>query len=237
MVSQAQHADRVIVPSAHFAAKLVAQGVQTPVDVLSNGLEGTVLAAIGTPLERRPDPGAPLRVLWCGRLSPEKRPEVFLDAVSRTPGIEAVMLGDGISRRAVAREASRIGSGRVEVRGSVPQAEVLAAMRAAHVLVSSSFDFDNQPMVLLEAVAAGLPVIVADLDLSEALPREGHLVAPRPDAAGLAQVLAALRDDPVRVAGLSAAAIAHRPHVAQSAHCAGLVRVYRAAAASARTTR
>ena len=38
-----------------IAAKLVAQGVQTPVDVLSNGLEGTVLAAIGTPVERRPD--------------------------------------------------------------------------------------------------------------------------------------------------------------------------------------
>ncbi|MCE4025163.1 glycosyltransferase [Microbacterium sp. Au-Mic1] len=229
MVSQAQRADRVIVPSAHFAAKLVRQGVQTPLDVLSNGLEATVLDTIGTPAERRPEPGEDLRVLWCGRLSPEKRPQVFLDAVSRTPGIEAVMLGDGISRRAVARAASRIGSGRVDVRGSVPQTEVLAAMRTAHVLVSSSFDFDNQPMVLLEAVAAGLPVIVADPDLSEALPRDGHLVAPRPDAAGLAEALAALRDDPAQVADMSAAAIAHRPRVAQSAHREGLLRAYRAA--------
>ncbi|WP_295034117.1 glycosyltransferase [uncultured Microbacterium sp.] len=236
MVSQAQRADRVIVPSTHFAAKLVAQGVRTPVDVLSNGLEGTVLAALGAPAERRPEPGAPLRALWCGRLSPEKRPEVFLDAVSRTPGVEAVMLGDGISRRAVAREADRMGPGRVDVRGSVSQADVLSAMRAAHVFVSSSFDFDNQPMVLLEAVAAGLPVIVADPDLSETLPPDGHLVAPRPDAAGLAEALAALRDDPARVAGMSAAAIAHRPHVTQSAHREGLIRVYRAAV-SARSSR
>lgn len=232
MVSQAERADRVIVPSAHFAAKLVAQGVQTPVDVLSNGLEATVLDAIGTPVPRRPEPGAALRVLWCGRLSPEKRPEIFLDAVSRTPGIEAVMLGDGISRRTVAREASRIGFGRVDVRGAVPQSEVLDAMRTAHVLVSSSFDFDNQPMVLLEAVAAGLPVIVADPELSETLPRQGHLVASRPDAAGLADALAALRDDPARVAGMSAAAIAHRLHVAQSAHRGELLRVYCAAGAA-----
>lgn len=236
MVSQAQRADRVIVPSAHFAEKLVTQGVRTPVDVLSNGLEQTVLDAIGTPAVRWPDPGAPLRALWCGRLSPEKRPEVFLDAVALTPGVEAIMLGDGISRRAVVRAAARVGSDRVDVRGSVPQAEVLAAMRTADVLVSSSFDFDNQPMVLLEAVAAGLPVIVADPDLSETLPPDGHLVAARPDATGLAETLAVLRDDPARVASMSSAAIAHRPHVAQSAHRDELLGSYRAAAA-ARTAR
>ena len=234
MAGQAQRADRVIVPSAHFAAKLAAQGVQTPTTVLSNGLEDSVLHAIGEPLPRRLAAGEPLRVLWCGRLSPEKRPEVFLDAVARTPGITAVMLGDGVSRSAVARRAAAVGDARVEVRGAVPQREVLSAMRTAHVLVSSSWDFDNQPMVLLEAVASGLGVIVADPDLAESLPAAGHAVSSSPDAAGLAAALAAIRDDPARVTRMSAAAIAHRPRVAQSAHRDALLAVYRDAISAGR---
>ncbi|MGN8025903.1 glycosyltransferase [Microbacterium sp. 22242] len=234
MAGQAQRADRVIVPSAHFAAKLAAQGVRTPLTVLSNGLEDSVLQAVGEPEPRRPLPGEPLRVLWCGRLSPEKRPEVFLDAVARTPGVVAVMLGDGVSRGAVRRRADTLGDRRVEVRGSVPQAEVLAAMRTADVLVSSSWDFDNQPMVLLEAIASGLPVVVADPDLAEALPPGAHTVAPSPDAAGLAASLAELRDDPDRIARMSTAAVAHRPHAAQSAHRDGLLAVYGDAIAAGR---
>ena len=234
MASQAQRADRVVVPSAHFAAKLAAQGVQTPMTVLSNGLEDSVLDAIGIPQPRRPVPGEPLRVLWCGRLSPEKRPEVFLDAVARTPGITAVMLGDGVSRASVARHPAVTGDGSVQVRGSVPQRDVLAEMRSAHVLVSSSWDFDNQPMVLLEAVASGLPVIIADPDLAEALPPEGHAVSPAPGPEGLSTALIALRDDPARVARMSAAAIEHRPRVTQRAHRDALLAVYRAAISSGR---
>lgn len=229
MVGQAQQADHVIVPSSHFAAKLTAQGVTTPLSVLSNGLEESVLAAIGDPAPRRRSAGEPLRVLWCGRLSPEKRPEVFLDAIARTPHATAVVLGDGVSRTAVTRRARMIGQDRIDVRGPVAQHEVLAAMRDAHVLVSSSWDFDNQPMVLLEAIAAGLPVIVADPDLAEALPPRGHLVAGRPDGAGLAAALAELSDAPDRLTRMSSAAIAHRPQVAQRAHRERLVSVYEAA--------
>lgn len=64
MVSQANHADQVIVPSAHFAAKLSDQGVWTPLTVLSNGLEATVLDEVGSP---RHAPSTPLsRFVWCG---------------------------------------------------------------------------------------------------------------------------------------------------------------------------
>ncbi|WP_407360502.1 glycosyltransferase [Microbacterium sp. LBN7] len=234
MVSQANHADRVIVPSAHFAEKLLAQGVDTPITVLSNGLEASVLDDIGEPVARTVAPGEHLQVMWCGRLSPEKRPEVFLDAVARVPGVVAHLYGDGISRGAVSRRAAGGADGRVHVHGPVPQSEVLAAMRRAHVLVSSSLDFDNQPMVLLEAIASGLPVIVTDPDLEETLPPGGGIVTPTPDAAGLAVALAGLRDDPAEVTRLSAAAVAHRPQVAQTTHRAALVGVYEAALATVR---
>ncbi len=229
MVSQANHATHVIVPSAHFAAKLRAQGVRTPITVLSNGLEASVLEALGTPQPRAIVPGEALRALWCGRLSPEKRPDVFIDAVARTPGIAAEMFGDGVARSAVAKRIAAVAPGRITAHGAVPQDRILEAMRAAHLLVSSSLDFDNQPMVILEAIAAGLPVLVTDPDLAEALPPRGGLVTPTPDVAGLASALADLRDDPARIARMSAAALAHRAHIAQSTHRAGLVDVYRAA--------
>lgn len=229
MVSQANHADQVIVPSAHFAAKLTAQGVQTPVTVLSNGLEPSVLGAIGAPRPRVAEPGEPLRVIWCGRLSPEKRPEVFVDAVAQVDGISAHMYGDGVARDAVRRRVAALPAGRVTVHGGVPQSRVLDGMREAQVLVSSSLDFDNQPMVLLEAIASGLPVVVTDPDLAESLPPGGGVVSKTPDAAGLAAALRGLRDDPARLTTMSEAAIAHRDHVAQNTHRDALLRVYAAA--------
>lgn len=235
MVSQANHADQVIVPSAHFASKLVAQGLRTPLTVLSNGLEASVLAGAGTAAPRVPAAGEPLRVVWCGRLSPEKRPDVFVDAIGRVQGITAEMFGDGVARREVTRRAAGLPQGRLTVHGGVPQTRVLEAMRDAHVLVSTSLDFDNQPMVILEGIASGLPVVVSDSDLAEMLPDEGGIVTPTPDAAGLAAVLTALRDDPDRVRRMSAAAIGHRVHVEQTTHRDALLAVYRAAIAARRS--
>lgn len=234
MVSQANHADHVIVPSAHFADKLTAQGVRTPLTVLSNGLEDTVLAAVGAPTLREPAASDELRVVWCGRLSPEKRPEAFVEAVGRTPGIRAEMFGDGVARRRVAAAARDLPDGRLTVHGAVPQSQVLQAMSRAHVLVSSSLDFDNQPMVILEGIATGLPVIVTDPDLEEMLPPGGGLVSRTPDAGGLAAALQELRDDPERIRTMSAAAIAHRRHVAQDTHRDALLDVYRAVLAPTR---
>ena len=234
MVSQANHADHVIVPSAHFADKLTAQGVRTPLTVLSNGLEDTVLAAVGAPTLREPAASDVLLLFLCGRLSPEKRPEAFVEAVGRTPGIRAEMFGDGVARRRVAAAARDLPDGRLTVHGAVPQSQVLQAMSRAHVLVSSSLDFDNQPMVILEGIATGLPVIVTDPDLEEMLPPGGGLVSRTPDAGGLAAALQELRDDPERIRTMSAAAIAHRRHVAQDTHRDALLDVYRAVLAPTR---
>lgn len=234
MVSQANHADHVIVPSRHFASKLIDQGVRTPLTVLSNGLEDSVLTQVGIPPARVVAPGEDLRVVWCGRLSPEKRPDVFLDAVRQLAGIRAEMFGDGIARMRVAAAAAGLAEGRLTVHGAVPQTRILEAMRDAHVLVSSSLDFDNQPMVILEAIAAGLPVVVTDPDLAEMLPVGGGAVTSSPDADGLVASLRELLEDPAAITAMSTAAIAHRDQVAQSAHLDALLEIYRSVLTPAR---
>ena len=253
MVAQARAVDHVIVPSEHFRAKLAAQGVTTPMTVLSNGLEDSVRERIGTPGVR--EPHDPLRLLWVGRLSPEKRPEVFVDAVARLgDAVRGDMYGDGIARAATeravaklersARRPAQIGvsadprssepeahermnaaaAGQVTLHGAVPQHEVLAAMRDADLLVSTSYDFDNQPMVMLEAIASGLPILYCDPDLAEIVPPGGGFCTPTPDAEGVAATVRTLLANPDRLRAAGAALVTSGTAVAQRAD--GLLKVY-----------
>ncbi|WP_349828613.1 glycosyltransferase [Brevibacterium litoralis] len=248
MAAQSRAAAHVVVPSAHFARKLEGLGVDTPLSVVSNGLEASVLAEIGTPPVRRPDQGSfessfeggsafeggrTLRALWVGRLSPEKRPEVFATALRAVSGsrvgessaAEAPWTGDmygaGMSRGRVESIDSP-----VRLHGAVPQSEVLAAMREADVLVSTSLDFDNQPMVFLESIASGLPVVHTDPDLAEVLPDGGAFLTRTPDWHGVSQMLTALASDPRHLARASEVMTAHRDTVAQTID--PIVDIYRA---------
>ena len=232
MLAQSRASDHVVVPSRHFADKLVDRGVRTPVSVVSNGIEPAVLDAIGPATVRTRAVDEPLRVLWVGRLSPEKRPEVLVEAArSYPPGAVVDVLGDGVARAAVARAA--VGTP-VRLRGSTPHDEVLSTMRRAHVLVSSSADFDNQPMVMLEAVATGLPVVHCDPDLAEVVPEGGGFTTPTPDAAGIATVVRRLHDEPGLLEHASDALVAARDRVEQRVD--GLVAVYESVLRPSRTS-
>ena len=231
MLAQSRASDHVIVPSTHFARKLTQQGVEAPVSVVPNGLEQSVLDRIGAPVERRLAPGSTLRLLWVGRLSPEKRPTVIADAArSFARDVSVDVYGDGLSRRSIERMGAPL-----VLHGSVSQHEVLDAMRASHVLVSTSYDFDNQPMVMLEAAASGLPVLFCDPDLREVLPPGGGFLADTPDAAGITALVAGLQRDPRAIATASAAMIRGRAQIEQRAD--PVIAVYESAMSAARSAR
>ncbi len=122
-------------------------------------------------------------------------------------GVRADVYGDGVARQPVSRAAAGLP---VHLHGAVPQEEVFVAMRRSHLLVSTSVDFDNQPMVILEAIAAGLPVLHCDPDLAEVVPDGAGFCTPTPDAAGMVHVLDRLRADPSEVTRASAAMLAAR---------------------------
>ena len=226
MVNQANFADHVIVPSEHFAVKLRGQGVVTPMTVLSNGLEASVLTQLTGATQRRPADG--LRVMWCGRVSPEKRPEVLVEAMAQLPAdVTADLYGEGLALASTRRLVRRLGlEQRVRLHGAVPQAEVLAAALAHDVFVSTSYDFDNQPMVILEAIASGLPVVLCDPDLGEFIPDGGFEAAPEPTVGALAATLRRLRAEPDRVASMSRAMLDGADTAAQATHLRGLLDIY-----------
>ncbi|AIY02646.1 hypothetical protein ART_3047 [Arthrobacter sp. PAMC 25486] len=234
MLNQANAADAVIVPSEHLAKKFLHQGVVPPVHVVSNGLEDSVLELVGAPQLRSKSPDEPLQVMWCGRVSPEKRPEVFVRAVAAAgETVVASIYGDGVAGTRVRRLIRRLGvEHRITMHGGVPQRDVLEAMGRHHVFVSSSHDFDNQPMVILEAMASGLPVVLCDPDLAEGLPDGGFIVADSPQPGRIAAVLESLATDSDRIEAMSRAVAAGTARAAFCTHAEELVETYRQALAT-----
>lgn len=103
-------------------------------------------------------------ILYVGRLSPEKNLPTLLRAlagVMRERDATAVFCGDGAIRPSLEQLASELGIGdRVQFRGSVK--DVWSWMKSAAVLVSVS-SFEGNPNVVLEAIAAGAPLVCSDI--------------------------------------------------------------------------
>lgn len=230
MLGQANYADHVIVPSHHFGSKFKEQGLITPLSILSNGLEDSVLNSLQTVTARRLKKNAQFKVMWCARVSPEKRPLVFLDALRALPDtIHVDMYGDGVALKKVTDYVNEHKlQNRVTIHGAVSQQEVIRAMQAHHVFVSTSYGFDNQPMVLLEAIATGLPILYCDPDLGEFLPRKGSMVTASPKASSIAEAIITLSQSPKQITRMSRACLEYRDKIAQSQYTTELVRLYRA---------
>lgn len=228
MVNQANFADRVIVPSQHFAQKLLDQGVSRPVSVVSNGLEASVLRRVGSYPSRSRSSNSPLRIMWCGRVSPEKRPEVLIRALTQlSVPFEANLYGEGVAFSQIGRLVKRLGlESKVKLHGAVSQEEVLDAMREHDVFVSTSYDFDNQPMVLIEAIASALPVVVMDPDLAEMFPSSGVVITATEKPESLTASLEELAKDRTRLQDLSQALANAEEQVSQNSYVVELEAVY-----------
>jgi glycosyltransferase involved in cell wall biosynthesis len=116
--------------------------------------------------------------------------------------------------------------------GHVDRGGVARTMTGARAVVLPSRSYENQPMVLLEAMALGLPVIGTDLGGIPELIDAGHtgLLAPVDDAAGLAAAMKDLMTNPTSaramgVAGRERAVAVHAPHT----HLAQLHDIYASA--------
>jgi glycosyltransferase involved in cell wall biosynthesis len=123
-------------------------------------------------------------VAFVGRLSEEKRPLAFvsvLKALAGTPGLRAIMVGDGILAEAVTAAISDAGLSDVIIRvGFLRREQVADVYGAADILVLTS-TIEGQPLVVLEALASGCPVAatnVGDLPRIISDGRNGYLVDP-----------------------------------------------------------
>jgi glycosyltransferase involved in cell wall biosynthesis len=127
-------------------------------------------------------PPADLRIVSVGRMTPEKRPQAVVQAfagLGRRDGVQLVMVGAGPKLEECRRLAESLGVGdRVVFTGLQSQRTVAALLQAGDVFVIASRGFDNQPMVILEAASAGLPIVYCDPGADRG-PDAGELAARR----------------------------------------------------------
>ena len=196
---------RFFSPSRFLRDRLVRWGIPAErVEHVPTGVEPSAPLGDSAPQNVA---GGPVEVLFLGSFVPLKGAHVLVDAWSR--------LGAGVRERArlrlhgpaehapgyarhLARRAAACGA---ELGPPLDRDGVATAIARADLLVVPSLWFENRPLVILEAFAAGKPVLVSDLGGSAELVEPGRAGwrFPAGDAPALAGLLSGLIDDPASI--------------------------------------
>jgi glycosyltransferase involved in cell wall biosynthesis len=138
--------------------------------------------------------------LFCGKLSPVKRPLDVLEAFARlndVGGCHLVYAGDGMLRGEVERRSRELGLGNVRVTGFLNQSELPRYYAMADALVLPS-GLEPWGLVVNEAMNFGLPLIVSDrVGSAPDLVRRGENghVFPAGDVPALSEAMRAVAGD------------------------------------------
>lgn len=161
-------------------------------------------------------------IVTVARLVAKKGVDLLIEAYAQAApdGWTLRILGDGPERAGLERLVAERGMGEhVTFEGARPHAACLTAIAAGGIFVlpcrtATDRDRDGIPVVLMEAMAAGRPVIAGDLPTIRELVEDGvtGLLTPPDQVAALAQRIALLTADPALRATFGAAA---RTHVAR----------------------
>jgi len=166
---------------------------------------------VGPPLVRLAGIQGPPVFIFVGRLVTTKGVRLLLDAAlllkNQHRQFQIVVVGDGPERVALenhARELTLLEQ--VRFAGRLPQWQVNELLQGADVVVVPSLGGEVFGMVVAENMLLGLPVVASDLGaFLEVLGGTGK-VFKKGDAAGLAEQLAQLLDDPESARRLAAEA-------------------------------
>ncbi len=206
----ANSADAVIVPTRTMAEHLRELGVTRAIDVIPTGIDLAQFGGAARSEALRAKLGAQPHetlVLSVGRLAREKDMHVVLQAFARLPaaGMRLAIAGDGPERERLEHEAERLGiAARTVFAGELARDELPAVYAAADAFAFASRS-ETQGLVLVEAMAAGLPVAaVESAPTREVLGGAGTLAGPDPAqlAAAILEALAA--KDPGRSRAVAA---------------------------------
>jgi len=191
-------ASYVVGRSPESVAVVEAKGYRGPSTVIGHGIELGFLGPRDRAASRRelglPDDGP--MVSFAGRLVPDKGVDVLLDAVARTPGLRALIVGEGPAGGALRAHAARLGiEDRVRFHAPLPMERVAVAFTAGDVVAMPS---RHEPWgrVAVEAMACGVPLVAGAAGHLPALVGDhGRLVRPG-DADDLARALREAIEEP-----------------------------------------
>ncbi len=191
----------VVANSAGLRQEALAVMPDLAIPVIPNGVDTTHFTPAPPPASLPAPASSPTRLLFVGRLSPEKGLRGLLTALAGLPAIPAWTLrlvGDGPERQDLESQAQALGlADRVNFSGWLPREALPACYQAADLFVFPSTD-EGMPNTVLEAMACGLPVVAMRIAGCEDLVIEGETgrLLPPGDPAALAAALKTLIADP-----------------------------------------
>ena len=227
--------DAVVVPSQPMAATLRDYGVKTPLHVIPTGLPESQFVRGDGRLFREMWGIAPERkvALFVGRAAHEKNIGFLLEMMAlarrQQPQLMLVIAGEGPALPSLRRQASALRlDDDVRFVGYLPRDGSLRDCYAAADVFTFASQTETQGLVLLEALAIGLPVLaIAALGAAEiVLPRRGS-VAAADTPEEFAEQLVTLLGRPAKLAAMAAAAVAFAREWDAATQAARLAVLYR----------
>lgn len=189
-------ADVVVAPTAFAERKLREHGLTRPVHVVSNGVPPDL--RVPPSAEREPAHAGAFLILSVGRLASEKRQDVILEAVRRCrhrDRIRLVLAGAGPLEDELRAKGQDLPHP-PEI-GFLPRERLGRLLATADLFVHAS-EVELEGLAVLEAMSAGLPVLVAQAPesaASELVPSDDFRF-PAGDAAALARRIDAFVERP-----------------------------------------
>ena len=158
------------------------------------------------------DLGPGVKMLFLGRLDARKGFPVAVAAFARLaidrPDLQLIVIGEGPDRGAAQALPEAVRS-RVTLLGAMPNVDIPPYLVACDLYLGTSIGGESFGMVLVEAMAAGLPVVASRIPGYQEVVRDGveAVLVPPGDAASLAAAAAGILDDPALSARLKAAGL------------------------------
>jgi len=197
-VRQAMSGIGFLIAPSHFLSERFRRwcGDRKPVLYLEYGID---TLRFGRAEWRKQDHG--LRVAYLGGILPHKGVHILIQALRKvqSPGIELDVYGDlGTFPRYGERIARSSAGLPVHLQGRIARDRVPEVLAGADVLVVPSLWYENSPLVIQEAFASGVPVVVADggAMVEKIRPDVDGLLFRRGDATDLAAKLDSLAQHP-----------------------------------------
>jgi rhamnosyl/mannosyltransferase len=190
-------AEAIVVPStAHIALSRELRGFEQKVSVIPFGIDERRWGLVPPPL-----PGNPPRALFIGRLAAYKGVDFLLRALELVPELRLDIVGSGPERNRLQTLARALAvADRVKWWGQYPDEDLPRRMADADFVVLPSVSTEEMfGLVLLEAMAAGRPVITTDVPSGVRevnAPGVTGLEVPMRDPGALAAAMRTLAEDP-----------------------------------------
>lgn len=191
--------------SAHLAVgEATARSLEKQSGLAPGSIETMYHGVADVPTEVPRDGAGPV-ICNVARHDPVKGVDVLLDAMPFVdPGIRLVQIGGGPLRGDLIAQRDRLGlTHRVEFR-ELPWDVRVADLLAGFDLFVLTSRIEGLPVSVMEAMLAGLPVVVTDVGSirEEVIDNENGLIVPAEDPSALARAINELMGDPERRAAM-----------------------------------